>query len=350
MLGGGATFATLALTLTLFLAPAAGAQTSPQPFAPYGGANPFRCELQYVGTGTDFPRPEADPFCVEFDKTNQNVTEFGLAEFIAQEPARVGAAAPKCFYFQRDHWTGSIAQGQEPETWHWDGSYFFDKARGVGGVHVANFRIAGAPMDATPYAPPEFQPYFAAGGGGGAMTTLESGPDPRCVARVDTPEEREQVYADEARLRRCIEPGGELKGRRVGRVMLKMRRDAVLRRLGPPRDHAHRVDRWCLEGKGELRLAYSKRGRTVMILTSGRGHSVRGVSRGDRIQRARRRLDLRPSPSFEKTGTRGILVRRQPQRRLWVGVLRKRVRYLLVAKPRDRLRETVFSALVSRVR
>ena len=38
------------------------------------GTNPFVCTLQQAGTGTDFPDPDADPFCVEFDKTHQNVT------------------------------------------------------------------------------------------------------------------------------------------------------------------------------------------------------------------------------------------------------------------------------------
>ena len=42
----------------------------------------------------------------------------------------MAAAVPKCFYFQTDHWTGSVVQGQPPELWHWDGSYFFDKAQG----------------------------------------------------------------------------------------------------------------------------------------------------------------------------------------------------------------------------
>ena len=79
---------------------------------PYDGTNPFSCEIQDVGTGTDFPDPDADPFCVEFDKTNQNITDFGHRRLPAQEPARVAAAADKCFYFQRDHWTGSIVQGE----------------------------------------------------------------------------------------------------------------------------------------------------------------------------------------------------------------------------------------------
>ena len=343
-------FAGVAIAAALILTPVARAQTSPEVFGPYDGANPFICELQYVGTGTDFPDPDADPFCVEFDKTNQNVTGFGLAEFLAQEPARVAAASPKCFYYQRDHWTGSIVQGQQPETWHWDGSYFFDKARGVGGSHVANFRLGGMPMDATPYAPPQYQPFFSPGGGGGVLVELESGPDPTCAARVDTPEERAAIYANEAIFKRCVEPGGELRGKRVGRVRLRMRRDAVLRRLGPPRDHQHGVDRWCLEGKGELRLAYSKRKRAVMILTSGRGHNVRGVSRGDRLERARRRLRLQRYASFDSSGIRAIFVRGQRARRLWIGVRDRRVRYLLLAKPRDRLSETTFFELVDRVR
>src|SRR3954452_6710615 len=94
--------------------PVAAAAQSANVVGPYDGEIPFNCELQNVGTGTNFPEPHADPFCVEFDKTNQNVTDFGLADFTAQEPARVAAAGDKCFYFQRDHWTGSIVQSQSP--------------------------------------------------------------------------------------------------------------------------------------------------------------------------------------------------------------------------------------------
>ena len=47
----------------------------------------------------------------------------------------MAAAVPKCFYYQHDHWTGSVVQGQPPELWHWDGRYFFDKAKAVGGVY-----------------------------------------------------------------------------------------------------------------------------------------------------------------------------------------------------------------------
>lgn len=165
------------------------------PIAPYDGSNPFRCELQQTGTGVAYPDPDADPFCVEYDKTQQNLTDFGLVDFLTKEPTRVAAAVPKCFYFQMDHWTGSVVQGQSPELWHWDGMYFFDKARGLGGVHVENFRVGGLPADPrlVPGFPAEFAPYFGSGGGGVYVTL---GPlDPACAARVDTHAEQVKVYS-----------------------------------------------------------------------------------------------------------------------------------------------------------
>src|SRR2546422_9957357 len=149
----------------------ASAQGQGNPTMPYDGHMPFNCELQNVGTGTDFPHPEADPFCVEFDKTSQNVTDLGIADFLLNEPDRVAAASTKCFYFQRDHWTGSVVQGQPPEPWHWDGNYFFDKAKGIGGVSFAHFPPARQPSDSPPSVPAPVKPYVHPGGGGrGALT------------------------------------------------------------------------------------------------------------------------------------------------------------------------------------
>ena len=37
------------------------ASASAQPLAPYDGSNPFRCQTQNVGQGTNFPDPGADP-------------------------------------------------------------------------------------------------------------------------------------------------------------------------------------------------------------------------------------------------------------------------------------------------
>jgi hypothetical protein len=185
----------LAVVLLLVCAATAGAQLR-GPYAPWDGANPFNCTIQNVGTGTDFPDPNADPFCVEFDKTRQNVTDLGIVDFLSNEPARTAAAVSKCFYFQSDHWTGSIVQGEDPELWHWDGQYFFDKAIGAGGVNLQNLRFLGQPASFPPGTlPPQFQPYFDQGGGG-AYVVANIPADPSCAAKVDTPEERAQIYAN----------------------------------------------------------------------------------------------------------------------------------------------------------
>jgi hypothetical protein len=61
-----------------------------EPIAPYDGSNPFKCKTQDVGTGVGFGDPGADPFCVEFDKRQQNVTDLGIVDFLLLEPARGG--------------------------------------------------------------------------------------------------------------------------------------------------------------------------------------------------------------------------------------------------------------------
>jgi hypothetical protein len=185
----------IAVAGLLLCAGSAAADPPVGPYAPWDGTNPFNCTIQDVGTGTDFPDPGADPFCVEFDKTQQNVTDLGIADFLSKEPARTAAASPKCFYFQTDHWTGSIVQGEDPELWHWDGQYFFDKAIGAGGVNIQNFRILGQPASFPPGSiPPQFEPYFDQGGGGAYVVTGIPA-DPNCAAKVDTQEERDQIYA-----------------------------------------------------------------------------------------------------------------------------------------------------------
>jgi hypothetical protein len=148
-----------------------------------------------VGTGTNFPDPGADPFCVEFNKRQQNVTDLGVVDFLLNEPARVAAASTKCFYYQVDHWTGSVVQGQPPELWHWDGRYFFDKARAVGGVFVDNLRIAGHTADPRllPGFPPAYRPFFGPGRGGVRLVNIGAA-EPSCAAKVDTPAEARRVY------------------------------------------------------------------------------------------------------------------------------------------------------------
>ena len=148
------------LGAVLLLVPAAHAAS----VRPTTGASRSGARSKTSAPGWTSRTPDADPFCVEFDKTQQNVTDFGIVDFLLNEPARVAAAVPKCFYHQTDHWTGSIVQGGQPVLWHWDGRYFFDKARGMGGVHVENFTVAGLPADprALPGFPPEYAAYFGA--------------------------------------------------------------------------------------------------------------------------------------------------------------------------------------------
>ena len=104
---------TLYRALTGFVLAAVIGVSSAHASGPTGwdGTNPFVCTLQQLGGGTDFPQPDADPFCVEYDKRHQNVTQLGVVQFLSLEPARVAAAGPKCFYFQRDHWVGYVVQG-----------------------------------------------------------------------------------------------------------------------------------------------------------------------------------------------------------------------------------------------
>jgi hypothetical protein len=171
------------------------ASASAAPIAPYDGDNPFKCKTQNTGFGVDYPNPEADPFCVQYDKTRQNITELGIVDFLLNEPARVAAAVPKCFYHQTDHWTGWVVQGQQ-ELWNWEGRYFFDKARGMGGVYVQNVRVGGQPFDPRllPGFPPEYMAYFGPGGGGAYTDTIVA--EPNCAAMVDTPQEVKRVYRD----------------------------------------------------------------------------------------------------------------------------------------------------------
>src|SRR3954449_9918842 len=153
--------------------------------AGWDGTNPFSCTLQQLGMGTEFPQPDADPFCVEFDKRHQNVDQLGVVDFLSNEPARVAAASGKCFYFQSDHWRGTVSESvPESETYAWDGHYYFNKATGAGGVYVENFRVGGQSGDPTalPGFPEEWKQYFSQGRGG-VQAVGDVQADPRCATK-----------------------------------------------------------------------------------------------------------------------------------------------------------------------
>ncbi len=318
----------LAAVAALAAATPAGAQTTPT--GPWDGSNPFKCANQDVGTGTDFPYPNADPFCVEFDKTSQNITDFGIIDFLSKEPARTTAAATKCFYFQQDHWTGSIAQDEPPELWHWDGRYYFDRAKGTGGVSIHNFRIGGQPGDIRPFVPDAYKPYFYGRGGGGVKVVFESDPDPVCGAKVDTPSERRAVYRGGATAYpRCIVPGGRIGARHVGRAGLGTRRKALRKHLGHPRSHKRGVDRWCVVGAANLRVAYSAKRRAEIIRTTAPGQTFHGVGPGSKGAKAKSSLLL--TRAFNLGRTSVFKAEAGHGSRLLAGIRAGRVRWLALA-------------------
>ena len=176
--------ASLAIVAALALATGtgrAGALTAPTPWT---GANPYHCTVQQAGLGTLVPNPSADPYCVAFDKTDQNITQLGLLTFLLREPARTLAAVPKCFYFQEDSWRGSLIQSNgKTVLYSFRGHYFFNKATGDGGVWITGFTVAGHTFDPTtlPFFPPQYKADFGPGTGG-VITHDDVPAVPQCVA------------------------------------------------------------------------------------------------------------------------------------------------------------------------
>jgi hypothetical protein len=154
--------------LVALLALAAPASASQAPTG-WGGVAPFDCVLQQAGLGATVPDMKADPFCIEFDKTQQNITKGGIVAFLLQEPARLAAAGLKCRYLQVDHWRAAIVQDDKPtKLYEWTGHYFFDKARGDGGVYIEGFNVNGKTFNpaSLPGIPREFSRYMGPGTAG----------------------------------------------------------------------------------------------------------------------------------------------------------------------------------------
>jgi hypothetical protein len=281
----------------------------------YDGSIPFECELQQLGTGTDYPHPDADPFCVEYDKRHQNVTELGVVQFLSQEPARFAAAGPKCWYFQRDHWVGSIVQDDgSTQTYKWDGSYFFDKARGIGGVYIENFSVNGQTGDPTtmPGFPEEWKPFFGPGRGG-VQTVDTTRADPRCVAKAKT--------APPPGPYRCPEQHGKV-GMGIGPLRLGVARSDVEAALGAPARKTKGVSRWCTADGGKLSAGF-RGDRLVFALTTSPGFSALGFAPGDPSAKVRKRLR-----KLDQRGGVGLFVRPSRKRLLVLGADRKRIRFI----------------------
>jgi hypothetical protein len=318
---------TAAVALALIPAPA----VAQAPGEPFDGTNPFECVLQQAGTGAEFPDPDADPFCVEYEKRHQNVTELGVVQFLSLEPARVAAASTKCFYFQRDHWVGSAVQDDgRTETYAWDGSYYFDRAKGAGGAYVENFTVNNQSGDpaATPGFPEAWKPYFGYGRGGfHAPGSVEA--DPACAAKAEEkpPYRREPVAQPDPPGCPRVEGGV---GRSISTLRLGATRAETIRQNGPPKYERRGFLRYCAAGGGKLMAGFAG-GRARFLLTSNPGFDVNGVRRLTPERQAHARL----------RGERELF--RTPRVRVWA--VRKRDHVLLVV-----IRERRVYALASALR
>lgn len=330
----------VALAGVLALVLAAGAATAEQgPPSPWDGANPFDCVLQQAGTGATVPDPDADPFCIEFDKTHQNVTELGVVEFLSMEPARVSAAVDKCFYFQSDHWRGSVVQEDgSTKTYEWDGHYFFDKARGEGGVWVTNFNVNGQTQDPSslPGFPAEYAQYFGPGTGG-VITHDEVDADPSCIEKAASAPPYAVPPADR-QTAQCRAPSGNVAPGRLGPVTLGMTERKVWAALGTPLRVKRGFLRFCLNGGTKMMVGVPGdrsgtsggpgKGRATFLLTTSPALTFKGVGRGD-TARALRAAFPHARPWFVIGTTR--VTRLRPG--VVAGVKDGRVRLLAVFDP-----------------
>ncbi len=263
-----------AALMMLVLAAPAYASSSP---SPWDGTNPFKCVLQNAGFGPTGPDPNADPYCVYFDKTHQNISQGGIVDFVSKEPARTAAAAPKCFYFQEDHWRSSVVQSNaQTEIYEWVGHYFYNKATGDGGVWVEGFNINGQTFDpsSVPGFPPQYGQYFGPGTGG-FITHNDVPVDPACVALA----QKEQIYPQSAP--RCVPGVGKVRRRVLGPLTLDQRENSVRSELGPPKTVKRGFLRYCVSGGGALLVGErgdrsgtfgsGSRAPAVMLVTTSRG-------------------------------------------------------------------------------
>lgn len=323
--------ATTAGCLALALLAAPGGAAGAGPVAPYDGTNPFDCQLQQAGLGVEFPDPDADPFCVEYDKTHQNVSQGGVVDFLSNEPRRVAVASDKCFYFQHDHWRGSVVQeSQQTETYNWDGSYFFDRARGVGGAYVENFTVNNQTMDPRtfPGFPEEYKPYFGPGKGGVQRAGDVPG-DPHCVEKAAR---KSPLRQPEGPPDRCQDRRGSV-GRGIGGARLGMTRREVEAALGAAPRGLRGFLRYCLMDGGKLAIGFpgGRGARAELVLTTSAAFDAGGVRPGAPAREARRRLS--GERLLARRGAFTVLAVPGRGRTLLVGLLRGTVHYLAVADP-----------------
>src|SRR4051795_12090798 len=154
-----------------------------------------KCHFRHFGEGVA-PPPTGypdEPLCVDYAKRDITVDNGGAVRFLAAEPARFAIAARACRYWQVDHWSVQVDRGFTAIV-RWDGSYWYDRGRGIGGVLMRNFRVGGQPSGAQQAAalvatisPPmadQIRRYGkGSGASGGGMSFQLGGGDVSCPSR-----------------------------------------------------------------------------------------------------------------------------------------------------------------------
>lgn len=135
----------LVMAAALAAGPAAPAGPTGGPYAdpPFAG----RCSWVSYGDGVAPPLNVAgrNPLCVEYSKRDITANNGGALAFLLAEPARFAVAVPACRYWQVDHWRFRVA-GRDRPYLRWDGSYWFDRSGGSGGVRLTHFTLGGRPI------------------------------------------------------------------------------------------------------------------------------------------------------------------------------------------------------------
>jgi hypothetical protein len=325
------------------------------PPSPWDGTNPFNCTIQNAGLGTTVPDPGADPYCVQFDKTHQNVSQLGIVDFISKEPARTASAVPKCFYFQEDHWRGSLVQSDGTTViYEFQGHYFFNKATGDGGAWVTGFTVAGQTFDPTllPGFPPQYGQYFGPGTGG-VITHDQVPVDPQCVALA----KQQQVYAQQNAAPRCVPDAGHITRKGLGPVSLGASESQVRATIGPPESVKRGFLGYCVDGGGAFLVGQpgdrsgtfgaSGTARTVMLVTTARGFVLR-AGRGRTLTVGSSKRALLKAFRHAKRLNRTRAYRLRPG--LVAGVTHGRVAYLAVYDRRSIRRVSRLKAYLRRAR
>ena len=343
----GAILAGVVAAVTMaFASPAFGATVKP-----WDGSNPYACTLQFAGDGTTFRHPDADPFCVDYDKTHQDVSGLGLVRFLTKEPARTAAALDKCWYYQQDHWTGQIVAGDgSTETYHFDGHYFFDKRWGDGGVHVEHFAINHHTADISelPGFPASWKPYFGPGKGG-VLILGQVKADPNC--QPSGKPGGASPYRNGSGPKGSPGSGGggsvgsgssgggsgspralgcRLGGRAkhgLGKAHLGATRARVLRALGGPARRAHGFLHFCA-----LAVHFGKNKRADFIATTASSFHAGRVRVGKRLHAAR--AALRGEHVLARRGTSYVLAVNHRGWRLLLGSAHGRVTFLAAVSSR----------------